>query len=113
MPFAFGINLPAFKMLDVAALEFEYFNNPYPNSYEIIFRQGNPHPFTKDHPLFSHGSWRWSVYARRSIKGFTFITQFSRDHLHPTHFIVDRPETFDVLPRVTDWWWTGKIIFGM
>jgi len=114
IPRMFGINLPAFKALDVAALEFEYFDGPFPNSWERIFRDGIPLPvYDQYHKLFPHDKWRWSLYAKKEVlKSVTITAQVARDHMHPTVLQVDKPETFDVLPAKKDWWWVVRVYCG-
>jgi hypothetical protein len=114
IPRMFGINLPAFKILDVAALEFEYFDGRFPNSYEQIFRNGVPLPISDPYNrLYPHDKWRWSFYAKKQIaKSVTITAQFARDHMHPTNLELDKPETFDVLPAKKHWWWVVKVYCG-
>ncbi len=113
-PIMFGFNIPAFRVLDVATLEFEKFDSPWPNSYEVPFRTGNPLPYVqKSHRSFSHSEWRWSLFLERRIAGvFVIKAQFARDHLHPIETNSLRPETFDVLPQPDNWWWTIKVQYG-
>jgi hypothetical protein len=40
----FGFNIPAFNILDVLAMEWEYYPNPYMNSYHFIWKVNSPIP---------------------------------------------------------------------
>ncbi len=39
MPIMFGFNFPTFKLLDVLAIEAEYFPSPYKNSYHVYLER--------------------------------------------------------------------------
>jgi hypothetical protein len=111
-PVTVGLNFPAFKMLDVFAIELEYFNNKYPNSYVSAFEAGTPRPKT-DSP-FKEDNLKWSFYAKRSIgKHFSTILQVAHDHLIPlTNSLAGgQQDRTDVLLRHGDWWWTAKTQF--
>jgi hypothetical protein len=112
-PIMFGINLPAFKLLDVLNFEFEYLDSPYPNSYEYVYYKLQPLPKERIYGE-TLSKVKWSVYAKRSIgEHISVICQVARDHLIPyskpnSNRFADKT---DVLLRSEDWWWTGKVQF--
>jgi hypothetical protein len=80
-PISLGINLPAFKFLDVIALEGEYFPTRFPNSIERPVNSNLPEPDYKNIMYRSADSWKWSVYAKKTISHFSIVGQVARDHL--------------------------------
>jgi len=86
MPLMFGINLPGWKLLDICALEFEYFGCKYPDSYDQVIYAGYPRQADRfiydDSTVYQHDSWKWSVYLKKNIaRNFGVIFQIGRDHL--------------------------------
>jgi hypothetical protein len=86
MPLMFGINLPGWKILDICALEFEYFGCRYPDSYDQVIYYGYPLPATRfiysDSTIYQHDNWKWSVYLKKNIaRNFGLIFQVGRDHM--------------------------------
>lgn len=110
MPIMLGINVPAFKMLDILNFEIEFIDSPYPNSYEDVYYKMLPRP--KERLEENLAKLKWSVYIKRRIgEHFSFVCQIARDHLIPYtkpngNMFADKT---DVLLRSTDWWWTGKL----
>jgi hypothetical protein len=102
LPVMFGITLPTWKVLDVLALEFEYFKAPYPNSFESRRDFGTPLPSTDD-ALFipeldtlidgsivpiaqrstylTDDTWKWAVVGSKTFfNTWQILFQLSRDH---------------------------------
>jgi hypothetical protein len=109
IPVMYGFNFPTFKILDVLALEFEFLNNPYIPGFRRSFREGVPAP--KD-DQGDAANFYWSIYAKKSVGGFTFVTQFARDHIHPNNNNMWFNERDDVLVDKNNWWWVCKIHYG-
>jgi hypothetical protein len=97
MPVMFGMNLPAFRLLDVISVQFEYFKSRNPNA--VVYSTSSlPTPtswgydatgnVTLDPNLIDRESqkvkgddWKWSVYARKEVvKGLRIYTQVANDH---------------------------------
>ena len=114
MPIMVGLNIPAFRMLDVLSAECEYYYNKYPNSYYVVFTDGYPQPYGDAiNPSFDHDYFKWSFYARKTLFGhFSIIGQVASDHLIPvTHSLILQDKA-DVLPKKEDWWWVMKTCFS-
>jgi hypothetical protein len=117
-PVMFGANIPAFKLLDVMACEFEYYTTPYPDNYErqlIPYWDGTPLPWkinTATSYSDGHVRWKWSVYAKESLgKHFAFIAQAARDHWRSYSSIgyyVHDAGTGMVSNK--DWYWALKAV---
>jgi hypothetical protein len=110
-PWMIGINLPAFKALDLLNFEIEYLDSPYPNSYRNVYYKWLPLPDARR----NHAKLKWSIYAKKNIGSHcSIIYQMARDHLIP--YTAPNGNEFaekaDILLRDKDWWWTGKIQFN-
>jgi hypothetical protein len=98
MPIMVGLNLPAFKLLDVLALEVEYYNSPWINSFYSQYRgAGLPIPMipgidqdgTADQATVDQyasdvrrDNWKWSLFARKQVvKGIEIYAQAASDHI--------------------------------
>jgi hypothetical protein len=111
IPVMVGFNVPALKVLDVLAVEVEWFDTPCPNSFYQVAYFGTPLPATGQY--IRQDMFRWSVYARKKAGPmFAFIGQVAHDHLIPTYMKIDNPETYDVLPEPDHWWWIAKTEFS-
>jgi hypothetical protein len=88
IPIMFGINLPAFKFLDVFSVQGEWFGNPYPNDMDAEAMFSEPIPFNGTYSdwalhknLYKTDNWKWSVYAKRTFAGhFSLTAQVACDH---------------------------------
>jgi hypothetical protein len=110
LPVMLGINLPAFKLLDLLAIELEFQDGPYPNSVFKPFYYMAPEPAGQT----AHANYKWSIYAKKNLgRHVGLIFQAARDHIMPLSTVVaiDFSDYTDVLLRDTDWWWTGKMLF--
>jgi hypothetical protein len=110
MPVMLGINIPAFRLLDVLGLELEYWDSPYANSitnveYNMLPLPSSPQP---------HSFTKWSFNGRKSLgRHVCLIGQIANDHLMPkTTVMANQFADFtDVTIRNSDWWWTLKARF--
>ena len=111
MPYMLGFNFPTFKILDVLAVEFEWFKNPYIPGYDYAFRHGWPEP-VHDRDV-NRTKFYWSVYGIKTFGAIKIVTQFSRDHMRPHVNNFNYTEWNDVLVEAKDWYWIAKIEFGI
>jgi hypothetical protein len=89
MPMTFGLTLPCWKIFDVFAIELEYFNCPYPNSYKIVIQDGNPLPTIPNESIddynkkvYDQATWKGIIYMRKAInEHFSFMLQMGRDNM--------------------------------
>lgn len=110
LPIMLGINLPAFKLLDVFGFELEYQASPYPNSITYIEYNMQPLPSPRE----PHSQYKWSLYGRKSLGSHVnIIGQVANDHLMPkTTVMANQFADFtDVTIGNSDWWWTLKMRF--
>jgi hypothetical protein len=118
IPVMMGINVPAFKLLDVLAAEFEWYGCPYQNNYNSVMAGGGyPVPSNQSTPGFSNhdnvvDNWKWSLYARRAVFNNLFIIgQVARDHLRTEMQLKKYTDLGDALVRPNHWYWMMKLKF--
>jgi len=115
MPVMFGFNFPAFKVLDVLAIEAEYFPSPYKNSYMFMWKGNCPVPYFtswqqeidyySDWERKTDDDWKWSVYASRMIKNVYISGQVASDHTsQATYEPAGKKIYSEMVPRTGDWY---------
>lgn len=115
VPVMFGFNLPAFKLLDVLAVEVEYFPSPYQNSFQFMWKSNSPIPYFNTYAGIEYYSdwerktdddWKWSVYASKSIGKFRISGQIASDHISRAPYMVAGKKVYsEICPRTEDWYY--------
>jgi hypothetical protein len=114
-PVVFGFNVPTFKVLDLLSVEWEWYGNDYPNSYENIYMYLQPYP---TQPITAFDSKdddiKWSVYLKRSFFNgrFSVTGQVARDHIRLVSFQDDLAFMQEAITKKDHWHWTIKTQFG-
>jgi hypothetical protein len=121
VPLMLGFNLPAFKLLDLLALEVEYFPNPMDDDMEQMISKGNYNPIpygsgllfpSKDH----RDDWKWSVYASKQVlTGFSLRAQIANDHFRAPQ-ITPNQHLFASIPATrmpSNWYYVVTLNFGI
>ena len=120
IPVMFGLNFPAFRLLDVLSLEAEWYGSPYWNSQENIWTGRSPVPYTglggpdpDNWQRKTDDRWKWSVYASRKIGTYLRISgQVASDHT-PRFWYTPGPPTFvkytEMVPRTKDWYYMMRM----
>jgi hypothetical protein len=103
-----GMNIPAFRLLDILSLEFEFDPDRYPNNYKNVIDRNIPAylvlPGKDLNPL------KWSLYAKKTFfDRMSILGQIARDHMRPPFPSYVQTERDDVLPRSGDWWWVLRL----
>jgi hypothetical protein len=91
MPIMVGINIPVPFLLDVCAVEVEYYQMRYADNYQYVFEAGLPLPGPKyidetsgkvPADAYSVGdNVKWSVYMKKNItRNVHIVAQLARDH---------------------------------
>jgi hypothetical protein len=122
MPVMFGLNLPAFKLLDVLAVEVEYYKSPYINTAENAWRYRSPLPFTglaghskiEDVVPKHDDDWKWSVYASKKFGRMRISAQVASDHILKTPYVPGPPTSAkytEICPGTKDWYWMLRAMF--
>ena len=115
MPWMLGFNVPAFNLLDVLAVEAEYFNTPYYNDYNSVFKEMIPQPYIYGgtEKQAESDKWKWSVYAKKTVAGgLKIIAQAARDHMRVISHDYARQDQREALPTNGDWAYTLRVQFA-
>lgn len=121
VPRLMGFNLPAFKLLDVLSLEFEYFPNPMADDLEQMINRGNYNPLPYGSGLLfpeaDHADdWKWTVYASKKIlDGFSLRAQIANDHFRAPQ-IPPNQHLFASVPatrKPSNWYYVFTLNFGI
>lgn len=134
MPIMLGLNLPAFKILDVFSVEAEYYGKKYANRVPVITQKlsmmtlpvpydpnvngGYPSgdslssglgTYSKDTYRSGAAQWKWSVYLKKSLFGNMNITvQAARDHMRVPTTVVRNIDQEEALIKDKQWYWMLK-----
>ncbi len=99
MPVMVGLNIPAFKLLDVLSVEVEYYKSPYINTAENAWRYRSPLPFTglsgqskiEDVVPEHDDDLKWSVYASKKFGRMRLSAQVASHHILKTTNVPGTP----------------------
>jgi len=119
MPLLLGINVPAFKILDVLSVELEWFKSPYPNDWlgrvseSKMIPQENEDPKTVDNYV-NKDNFKWSIYLKKKISaGFEVRAFAANDHSWYKPFdLGTSPTSEQTLRRKGDWQWYCELRFN-
>jgi hypothetical protein len=118
MPVMMGITIPAFKLLDVIAVEAEWYGCRYPDGYLQVLRNGLPLPDAPNTPGFTNNDyrkddWKWSVYAKKEVvDGLSCIVQCARDHTRLNTKLAKNIDYEETLVKSNQWWWMAKVLYA-
>jgi len=119
IPIMVGFNIPAFRLLDVAAVEVEWYKWNYANSFTDAQFTGNQEPRPDNIiPGFDskQNELKWSFYAQRRIgKRFSVIGQVAYDHLRLEANTYVQSDSYigDAMHNHGDWSWILKCAFDL
>jgi hypothetical protein len=115
IPVMVGFNVPTFKLLDVLAVEAEYYGSEYPDNFHGIIQgavQGAPWPtFTSQYNAsdWKDDNWKWSVYAqRRVVDGVSLSAQVARDHARAWAYPSGKTY-WGIMNDDKSWYWMLKL----
>lgn len=110
IPVMFGINLPAFGIVDVIACEVEWWGSRHPNSLDSLARVNLPLPaIQQDAARFAKDDWKWSVYLTRTMGGLTLTGQIANDHMLTRNALMRDVDCEQALTSSKDWYYMLKI----
>lgn len=128
LPAMLGLNLPAFGLLDLFAVQVERYRSPYLNSTERVATAGLPQPYmprgtdttlSRDayYDAGERDDFSWSVLLKKEIlPGVTLYSQFARDHLRLVSlntWFGPALETDENLGSEKDWYWMVQVGIGI
>jgi hypothetical protein len=116
IPLMFGINFPAFKILDVLSVQGEYYRSPFPDNYHSVMVNKIPTPYANkpgmDWSYYQHDDWKWSIYASKKILGgLSLIAQLANDHTRVDVAREEDAEYEEVMRINGQWCWMMKMKF--
>jgi hypothetical protein len=130
MPIMIGLNVPAFKFLDVLSFEVEYYGKKYVNAVPIpagtkigTYYPTTPFPYyasgtsseynTTDFYAKGDAQWKWSIYAKKTLFNKLFITaQAARDHIRTLETGGLSPIDYDreeAMVKANQWYYIIKV----
>ena len=116
IPIMMGLNLPAFRMLDVLSLQMEYYASPY-NDSKMFNESGYPRwgqSFGRyDTAQYRRDDWKWSVHASKTLNRiFKLRLQVANDHLRLPLFTQNPTET-DLTQNPGNWYYLARLECGL
>jgi hypothetical protein len=119
IPVMFGLNIPAFKILDVLSLQAEWFGSDYVNDMSPVIFDNAPVALSTIHDVRSTydvnedhkgDDWKWSLYGKRTLKEHFQITfQFARDHMRWYRYDYTVQDGREALRSNKDWYYIMKL----
>jgi len=126
IPVMMGFNVPTFGVLDLLALEVEWYGSPYKNDLAKI---GNPNSIVADwttqirdvpspapvtHADSTRDDWKWSLTAEKTVRKHVQLTaQVANDHFRPrpiaTGLINAAGGTSAAFTSPRDWYFTLRV----
>jgi hypothetical protein len=119
VPVMFGFNIPTFKVLDVFAVEGEWYRCPYPNSYQYRLGPGAKQsypvpdaPVHLDYANYNSDNWKWSVYLKKTFfnEHLGLVLQLSRDHTRNETLINESYDYEEAMSLNKQWMWMAKVL---
>jgi hypothetical protein len=119
IPIMFGFNIPTFKILDVFAIEGEWYGCPYPNSFQNRLGPGATTSYpVPDNPVhlnfanYASDNWKWSVYAKKTFfnEHLGLVLQLSRDHSRNETLINESYDYEEAMSLNKQWMWMAKVV---
>lgn len=137
MPIMMGINLPGFKVLDIIALEVEYYGKKYANRSPVVtqglgmmrlpipydpqLNGGYPHgsiesagdgTYSKEFYKGGAAQWKWSLYLKKTLFGnFSITSQFARDHSRVQTSLAQSIDQEEAFIKDKHWYWMLKFSY--
>ena len=128
MPVMLGMNLPAFRVLDLLSFQMEYYGSRFPNSMEnayvfqmptLSFPDENgivsydPNLYDKNQKSLKDDDWKWSLTAKKEIvKGLRIHTVVANDNMRlPFWTSTNSWEPVTKTPK--DWYYLIRLELGI
>ena len=119
MPMLVGINVPCFKLLDVLAVELEYFKSPYANDW--FGNYGSESATSKDltgsdeqiDNYINRDNFKWSFYAKKAIGKFEVRAMVADDHTIYKLYQTDYLTSEQTMQKPGDWQWSLEFRYNL
>jgi hypothetical protein len=118
MPIMVGINLPTWKILDLLAIEVEWFNSPYANHWLGLFDQQSTYSpainkLDQWDNYVNKDNFSWAIHVRKSVGKFEARALFSRDHTIYMINNVTNGNFEQTMKRPQDWQWLIQLRYNL
>lgn len=117
IPVMAGINIPAFKALDLLSFQAEYYNSPFNDTYYYnigslpIWKVENF--ATRDLDKYKMSPWRWSLYGRKSVNRILDVhAQIACDHLRLRETTTS-PTEYELMLYPENWYYLVRMEIGI
>ncbi|MBN1309650.1 MAG: hypothetical protein JXA18_17145 [Chitinispirillaceae bacterium] len=112
-----GINLPMFGILDVCAVELEWYGATYPNSYKNRLGPGPKRSYavpdysSRASVDYTADNYKWSIYLKKTFfrEHLGLVVQFARDHIRNETLVDESFDYEEALSKPDHWWWMMKL----
>jgi len=115
-PIMVGFNLPTFNILDLLAIEVEYWSNPWINSVENVRGTRLPLPTREGRgfiPDYHVDDFKWSILSKKEVfKGFNVMLQIANDHMKPIAENYN-PTDYAILNQKDSWYFATRFEVGI
>jgi len=118
MPFMLGINLPTWKILDLLAVEVEWFYSPYANHWLGLFDTKDtyspqPGKLKQWDNYVNKDNFKWAIHLRKSVGKFEARGLFSSDHTIYMINNVTNGNFEQTMKRPQDWQWMIQLRYNL
>jgi hypothetical protein len=121
IPIMFGLNLPVFRLLDQASLQFEYYRNPWPDSKQKSYKYGQPvwdlerdlyarYVQLREEGLYGRDDWKWSFNVRKTLfPGLRLQAQAANDHFRLRQWNEFDVTYYPLTNRMSHWYYLVRL----
>ncbi|MBN1309334.1 MAG: hypothetical protein JXA18_15525 [Chitinispirillaceae bacterium] len=118
MPMTLGISFPTWKIVDVLALELEWFSSPYANDWFGKFDSQKaearaPSSLKQWDNYINKDNFKWSLYMKKALGKFEVKGIFSSDHTIYLMNNVSNGNFEQTLKRPKDWHWLIQLRYNL
>jgi hypothetical protein len=118
MPIMVGLNFPTFRLLDLLAVQVEYYASPFNGIKDFndtstpIWTVGDFR--SKDANYYKASNWKWSLNANKTVNRLLkFKAQIANDHLRPRVFDTFSYTNFDLTQGPKNWYYLVQMEVGI
>jgi len=119
IPIMFGFNVPTFKLLDLFALQGEWYGWNFKDALYYQTTSGPnaiPSPFySRSYPrdVYKTDNWKWSVNVQKTfLRHFSIIAQLSRDHTRTISYYEKYKDENEMFTKNNEWGWWLKLQYS-
>jgi hypothetical protein len=117
IPIMLGVNVPTFGLLDLLALQAEYYDNPFNDTYNYnilslpVWKVANYQ--TKDADSYENSPWKWSLHGRKSLNRLLDLhVQVASDHLR-LRDALSTPSEYELTLKPKNWYYLVRMEMGI